>query len=181
MNLNNRLSSVRQMRGRERYDNEVQAPMAEPDYAYRRRPNERLYEANISSARAVYGPPEQRCWMDREEVGDAGRGNRNVGGALAGALIGGVLGHQVGGGSGRDLATAGGAVAGAVIGSNVGRDTGYAGSSSERQIRRCEEQGRGNPQYWDVVYQFRGVEHRLQMDVAPGDTITVNARGEPRP
>src|SRR6202162_3304363 len=38
---------------------------APPAYDYRRRPNETLYEANVSSVRAVVGPPEQRCWVDR--------------------------------------------------------------------------------------------------------------------
>lgn len=43
------------------------------------------------------------------------------GGALLGAVIGGVLGHQVGGGSGRDAATVVGVVGGAVIGNQVER------------------------------------------------------------
>jgi hypothetical protein len=34
--------------------------------------------------------------------------------------------------------------------------------------------------YWDVTYVFRGVTHRAQLARAPGATITVNARGEPR-
>ena len=71
------------------------------------------------SVRAVVGPPEQRCWVERQQVVED-RGNANVGGAIVGALIGGVLGHQIGGGRGRDVATAGGAVAGAAIGSNAG-------------------------------------------------------------
>ena len=36
------------------------------------------------------------------------------------------------------------------------------------------------PEYWDVAYNFRGVEHRVQMTTAPGRTITVNGKGEPR-
>ena len=33
------------------------------------------------------GPPEQRCWVDGEQVVE--RGDQNVGGAVAGAVIGG--------------------------------------------------------------------------------------------
>ena len=99
-----------------------------------------------------------------------------MGGAVVGALIGGVLGHQVGSGRGNDVATVGGAVAGGAIGSQVGRDSG----PSYRDVRRCETASPGPPQYWDVTYNFRGVEHRVQMSSPPGRTITVNRDGEPR-
>ncbi len=115
--------------------------------------------------------------MEREQVGDAGRGDRNVGGAVLGAIIGGVLGHQVGGGRGQDVATAGGAVAGAVIGSNAGRD---GGGTYSRDVRRCENVANATPEYWDVTYEFRGVEHRVQMSAPPGRTISVNNQGLPR-
>jgi surface antigen len=42
-------------------------------------------------------------------------------GVIIGALAGGILGHQVGGGSGQVLATMIGAVAGAAIGGSIGR------------------------------------------------------------
>jgi uncharacterized protein YcfJ len=34
--------------------------------------------------------------------------------------------------------------------------------------------------YWDVTYEFRGDEHRVQLSAPPGRTVTVNAQGEPR-
>jgi uncharacterized protein YcfJ len=122
----------------------------------------------------VMGAPTQHCWVERQEVSNGG--DRNVGGAIAGALIGGVLGHQVGGGSGKDLATVGGAVAGGVIGSNVGRN----GQPSTQDVRRCENTVSGTPAYWDVTYNFRGQDHRIQMTAPPGNTIAVNRNGEPR-
>jgi len=42
-----------------------------------------------------------------------------VGGTAAGAVIGGLVGNQIGSGSGRKIATVGGAVAGGAIGRNV--------------------------------------------------------------
>jgi len=36
------------------------------------------------------------------------------------------------------------------------------------------------PAYWDVVYNFRGQQHRVQMTSPPGQTVTVNGAGEPR-
>jgi uncharacterized protein YcfJ len=179
MGLNDRASSVRPVNGDARSDEQrrAPAPIAVPDY--RRRDNERLYEVNVTSVRAVVGTPEQRCWIEREQVAQD-RGNANVPGAIAGALIGGILGHQIGGGTGKDFATAGGAVAGAAIGANVGRNDGGQQASAQ-DVQRCETvPSQAKPQYWDVTYNFRGVEHRIQMTAPPGPTVTVNERGEPR-
>lgn len=177
MGMNDRISSVRPVDGRARRDNEAPQPASVAAYEYRRRPNERMYEASVTSVHAVVGPPEQRCWIERQQVAEAGRGDANVGGAIAGALIGGILGHQVGGGRGNDLATIGGAVAGGGIGANVGRG---GATMVDRDVRRCETTAGAKPAYWDVTYNFRGVEHRLQMSDAPGPTIAVNRDGEPR-
>jgi hypothetical protein len=48
-------------------------------------------------------------------------------------------------------------------------------------VRRCENVAtNGKPDHWDVTYQSRGVEHRMQTTYQPGPTVTVNAQGEPR-
>lgn len=173
MGMSNRISSVRPANGHVRYD--MPDPLAAPTYRYYQRPNERLYEAPVTSVHAVVGPPEQRCWVERQQVYES-RG-ANVPGAILGAVIGGVLGHQVGGGRGRDVATAGGAVAGAAIGANAGRGA----EVYDRDVQRCENvSSNARPDYWDVTYNFRGIEHRVQMSAPPGPTIAVNADGEPR-
>src|SRR5438552_9675037 len=149
-----------------------------PGYEYQQRPHERLYEVPVTSVRAIVGAPEQRCWVERQQVVEDRSDAANVPGAIAGAVIGGVLGHQIGSGRGRDVATAGGAVAGAAIGANVGR----GGSQVYSQdVQRCAVvEGRPRPDYWDVHYTFRGVEHRVQMSAPPHGTIMVNIYGEPR-
>jgi len=175
--LNNQVSSVRPV-GNNVYPNEVPPPPPAPVYEYRRRPDERLYEVPVSSVRAVFGPPEQRCWVERQQVVEPGPGGANVPGAIIGAIIGGVLGHQVGGGRGQDVATAAGAVAGGAIGANVGRGE---GGSYTQDVQRCAAApGSGRPAYWDVTYYFRNVLHRVQMSAPPGATIWVNGRGDPR-
>lgn len=174
MGLSAPIASVRPaLAGVER---DMPTPPKVPAYEFRRRPNERLTEVPVTHARAIVGAPEERCWMEREEVA-AQRGEPNVGGAIAGAVIGGILGHQVGGGVGKDLATAGGAVAGGVIGSNVGRKKQAA---TQQEVRRCESVPSTTPTYWDVTYTHRGRQHRVQMQHDPGPTILVNRRGEPR-
>ena len=178
MGLNDRLSSVRPVGRRDRYENEAPPPQPVADYEWRRRPNERVSEVPITSSRAVYGEAERRCWVERERVDQPSRGGLSVGGGIVGGVIGGVIGHQIGSGRGRDIATVGGAVAGAAVGANVGRDRG--GSGGERDVQHCETSESGPPRYWDVTYDYRHVEHHAQMSEQPGRTIIVNRQGEPR-
>lgn len=179
MGLNERISSVRVLNENARIDENRYAPMPSTDYDTRRRSAERLYEANVSSVHAVVGPSDQRCWVEREQI-QPERSKANVPGAIAGAFLGGILGHQVGGGRGKDLATVGGAVAGAAVGSHVGRDTDY-GPPETKDVRHCESTpSQAQPEFWDVTYNFRGQEHRVQLTTPPGATISVNEQGEPR-
>ena len=176
MVMNDRISSVR--RAARANEADMPQPVAAPAYEYRRRPNERILEVPVTSVREVVGPPNERCWVERQQVANDNQNNSNVGGAIAGALIGGILGHQVGGGVGKDLATAGGAVAGGVIGSKVGRNNNSG--TTYQDVRRCETTASTTPAYWDVTYNYRGQEHRIQMTSPPGATIAINNNGEPR-
>jgi uncharacterized protein YcfJ len=174
--LDRSISSVRPVDTRRRYENEApQAAMEQPDYAYRQRPNERTFEVPVKSVRAVVGTPEQRCWVERQDVQE--RRDLNPAGGVIGGILGGILGHQIGGGSGNTVATIGGAVGGAALGANIDR---IRDPRSGQDVRRCEDNARSAPEYWDVVYNFRGVDHRVQMSTPPGRTIRVNAQGEPR-
>jgi hypothetical protein len=135
MSLNDRVSSARSVNARYQVpDGQYAPPAPMPVYDNRRRRNERVYEANVTSARAVYRNDQRRCWMEREQVYEDRRSG-NVGGALLGAVIGGILGHQVGSGRGQDAATVGGAVIGGAVGYNVGdsRDDRY------RDVERCND------------------------------------------
>jgi len=177
--LNNDVSSVRPAGpGAQRYSYEGGGGYNIAQNEYRRGANERVLEAPITSVHAVVGPPEQRCWLERQDVA-TDRGSPNVGGAIAGAIVGGILGHQIGSGRGRDVATAAGAVGGAAIGSNVGRGDGGAYS---QDVQRCTSvPSNAPPDYWDVTYTFRGQTHHVQMSAPPqSSTILVNENGEPR-
>jgi uncharacterized protein YcfJ len=172
--LDNRISSLRRVGGGPNY---VYAPAPPPAaYPYYPHHGERLYPADVIAMRAVVGPPEQRCWVERQQV--AAPAQPNIPAAILGGVLGGVLGHQIGGGTGRDVATAVGAVGGAAIGANVNRGS----QTSTQDVQRCASVpgGTGQVAYWDVTYVFRGVTHRAQLAFAPGATINVNARGEPR-
>ena len=176
MGMENRISSVRRVDEHRHYENEAPQALAAPNYEYRRRPEERLREVPITSARAIMGPPEQRCWVERGQAGE--RRDLNVPGAIIGGVLGGIIGHQIGGGSGKALATIGGVAGGAAIGANVGRND--QAVTNTRDVRRCENVSGGTPQYWDVTYNYEGVEHHVQMSAPPGRTVLVNRNGEPR-
>ena len=148
---------------------------APPASDVRRRQNEPLYEANVTSVRAVVGPAQQRCWVAREQVDNRGSTGVNVPGAIIGGVIGGVIGHQIGGGRGQDIATGIGAVGGAAVGANVGRSP--DGSVYTQNVQRCEVvPASASLDYWDVTYAFAGYDHRVQMMTPPGATILVNAQ-----
>lgn len=147
-----------------------------PAYDYRRVPNEALYEAPVTSVRAVVGPPEQRCWVERQVV-DSGASGINLPGAVVGGVVGGILGHQIGSGRGQDVATGIGAAGGALIGANAGRDA----PVYTQDVQRCATVSTGTSlDYWDVTYTFGGYEHHVQTTTPPGRSIVVNADGLPR-
>jgi uncharacterized protein YcfJ len=174
MGLDDRISSVRPV-AQASYGVQAPPPLPAPTYAYRERPSERLYQAPVRYVRAVMGPPEQRCWVEREQVAQPAP-QVNVPGAIIGGILGGVLGHQIGGGTGNTVATIGGAVGGTALGANVNRF-----APATQSVRRCETVAPGGPPaYWDVTYDFRGVVHHAQMSAPPGPTVTVNGAGEPR-
>jgi len=175
MGLQNEISSLRPVEGRYGYndrrdDRAYVAQGYDERQGYDSRASEPLYQAPVTSVRAVVGPPEQRCWVDRGEW----HGDTNVPGAVAGAVIGGLIGNQFGHGSGRAAATAGGAIAGGAIGANVGTDNDGGAVEHCRTVAHYD-----HPDYWDVTYSFRGEQHRIQMSSPPGSTITVNGYGEP--
>ena len=50
-----------------------------------------------------------------------------------------------------------------------------------QDVQRCETtSSNARPDHWDVTYDFRGVERRMQTTSPPGQTVTVNKDGEPR-
>ena len=195
--LNNRISSARPMQGGRDHGHEG-APPQVVMVAPREQPRPIMvvpvqpvapipvyepvrpafFDVPVTSVRAVVGPPTQRCWIEREQVAQPRRAEPNVGGAVLGGIVGGLLGHQIGGGGGKDVATAGGVIAGAAIGANVNRGEGGV-AYVDRDVQRCQTVSNAKPEYWDVTYFHRGVEHRVQMTAAPGPTIRINADGAP--
>lgn len=100
----------------------------------------------------------------------------NYGGLAIGAVVGGLLGNQVGGGHGKEATTAAGAVAGALVGNNVAGG-GYATQYQQvpREVQSCrtvmEVQNRATG--YRVTYEYRGHEYQTVLPRNPGPTIPV--------
>lgn len=172
--LGNRISSARPLAWNEEVSDSRYAPPPPEYHGWMRQPEERVSTANIVDVRAVVGPPEQRCWVERQEYYTS-RGDNVVPGAITGAVIGNIIGHSFGAGG----QTAGG-LAGAAIGAQIGAAN-SPGVVSTRDIQHCRTTASSAVDYWDVTYQYGGVEHHVQMTSPPqGATIYVNDRGEPR-
>jgi len=179
LGLGNNISSVRRAPGNARIDDSRYAPApvaAHDGRDYRRRSGERLYQANVTSSHAVIATADQRCWVEQEQVPQDKRG-LSTSGAVVGALVGGFLGHQLS--DGKTIATVGGAAAGGALGANVNRIGGQQ-QAQTRDVQKCASVPSQTPTYWDVTYNFRGQDHRVQMATQPGSTVTVNEQGEPR-
>lgn len=101
-----------------------------------------------------------------------------IAGTVIGAVAGGAIGNQVGGGRGRDLATVAGAIGGGVAGKKIQekQQRGDTYTTTERRCRTVDEPGEDIVAY-DVVYEYRGQTHEVRLDHDPGDRIELPVRG----
>jgi len=100
-----------------------------------------LLGSGVAGAQQTYGPEDEgrrfsdgsRVVCEEVEVAQNTKDPNRIAGTATGAVIGGLLGNQVGGGKGKKLATVGGAVAGGAIGRNI------QGNNQERRGQRQVE------------------------------------------
>src|SRR5205823_6897930 len=85
------------------------------------------------------------------------------------AVVGGLLGHEIGGGSGKALATVAGAAAGGYAGNKIEQKVqqGDTYTSTEQQCATVYDRSEV-PDGYEVVYRLDGKEHRVHMDHDPG-------------
>lgn len=147
-----------------------------PAMAYNRGYNS-VIASEYVDARVVHVRPNiiQSCYNEpSRSYGSVEQPPRSRTAPVLGAIVGGALGNQIGGGSGRDAAT----VAGAALGYSITRDSQernrynnsqYGGYSHGRQ--RCEERVDG----YNVVFVLNGREYQTFMSHNPGRTIRLRA------
>ncbi|NIY49280.1 glycine zipper 2TM domain-containing protein [Cedecea colo] len=104
--------------------------------------------------------------------------NRIVGSAL-GAVAGGVIGHQFGGGRGKDVATVVGALGGGYAGNQVqgamqDRDTYTTTQQRCKTVYDKSEKMLG----YDVTYRIGDQQGKIRMDKDPGTQIPLDGKGQ---
>ena len=118
------------------------------------------------------------------------RGQTTGGGALIGAIAGGVLGNSVGDGDGRQAATVIGAVLGGAIGNNIERNGTYRNDPYRNQrvgyaqeVQRCRvvtSQDRDERVVgYRVGYEYAGRRYETVTDYHPGSEIRVRVDVSP--
>ncbi|MHB1214028.1 MAG: glycine zipper 2TM domain-containing protein [Thiobacillus sp.] len=97
-----------------------------------------------------------------------------IAGTAIGAVAGGLLGHQIGGGTGRTLATVGGAAAGGYAGNQVQKNM-QEKDTVNRTETRCKTVYESHTKTigYDVRYRLGKEEGHVRMDHQPGARIPV--------
>jgi len=120
---------------------------------------------------------QQECWDEQvpvgAESGAATDGGRRSVATMIGAVVGGLLGNQVGKGDGRRAATVAGVVAGGVVGNQIATDR-----PQYTTQRRCRPVSGGSSASrhvvgYDVEYRYRGEVFTSRLAYDPGDRVRV--------
>ncbi|GEK71636.1 MULTISPECIES: glycine zipper 2TM domain-containing protein [Halomonas] len=109
------------------------------------------------------------------------RDPHSVVGTAAGAIVGGLLGNQVGGGSGKKIATVAGAIGGGLAGREVQQrvEAGQTVSTTEQRCHTVTDSHQETTGY-EVSWRYDGQSHTSRLDQRPqGETVRV-VNGEPQ-
>ena len=118
--------------------------------------------------------PKQVCHdvavQEQAPVKDPNR----IAGTAIGAVAGGVIGHQIGGGTGRTLATVAGAAAGGYAGNQVQKNMQEKDTVSRTETRcKTVYESHTKTVGYDVRYRLGKEESLVRMDHPPGSRIPV--------
>lgn len=124
----------------------------------------------ISSVQVIQQVAVPRQVCSQEQV--AMQANKSGAGAAMGAIAGGVLGNQIGGGSGKAAATALGIFGGAILGNNIEG----APAPQTQTVQNCTTQNvfENRVMGYNVTYEFNGKQYSVQLPRDPGPTIKLN-------
>jgi uncharacterized protein YcfJ len=122
--------------------------------------------------------PQQICTDQTVVEKRKPKDENRVAGTVIGALAGGVIGNQFGGGHGRTVATVGGAVAGGAIGRKVQGDH-QDKDTVTHVVKHCRpvKKGEEGATLYDVVYAYQGQNFHVRLDHDPGDRIELPVHG----
>jgi uncharacterized protein YcfJ len=129
---------------------------------------------SVDPVRKTVNNPRQVCHDEVVTNSEPPKDQHQIAGTAIGAVAGGLLGHQVGGGKGKTLATVAGAVAGGYAGKKVQEHRQHANVTTST-VRKCETVNDSSTKVvgYDVHYEYNGVTRTVRMDHDPGDRVQV--------
>ncbi len=128
--------------------------------------------------------PVRECWEETQHYSVDNRRRGSGPATLLGAVIGGVVGHQIGSGRGNDAATVAGTLIGAAIGNDASRkNAGYGREDHSRPVERCKTTYRQTREEridgYRVTYRYHGQKYVTEMPYDPGKKIRVRVDVRP--
>jgi len=140
-----------------------------PDYAQ---------VVNVEEVRETVNTPREVC----EDVAVTRKApvkdEHKIAGTAIGAVVGGLLGNQIGAGNGKKIATVAGAVGGGYAGNKVQGDMQDKDTYTTTE-RRCQTvtDSHQNVIGYDVTYRIGDQEDTVRMDEKPGSRIPLGNGG----
>ncbi|QAU23926.1 glycine zipper 2TM domain-containing protein [Dyella sp. M7H15-1] len=147
-------------------------PMSPPQQGH---DNEQYAQVvNVIPVRQDVSNPQKVCHDEVINRTVPPKDQHQIAGMAIGAVAGGLLGHMIGGGKGNALATAAGAIGGGYAGKKIEESHQQANVQSE-VVRRCSTvaNARSKIVAYDVTYVYNGVTRTTRMDHDPGDRVRV--------
>ncbi|MGF6709405.1 uncharacterized protein YcfJ [Luteibacter sp. W1I16] len=130
---------------------------------------------SVDPIRAQASAPQRECHDEVVTRRAPVKDQHQIAGTAIGAVAGGLLGNQIGGGKGRTLATVAGAVGGGYAGHEI-QERRQETNTVTSTVRKCSTVSAGNSDKivaYDVRYEYKGVTRTVRMDHDPGDRVEV--------
>ncbi|TCV97553.1 uncharacterized protein YcfJ [Luteibacter rhizovicinus] len=129
----------------------------------------------VDPIREAASAPRQECHDEVVTTRAPVKDQHQIAGTAIGAVAGGLLGNQIGGGKGRTLATVAGAVGGGYAGHEIqqNRQENNTVSSTRRRCTNVPGSTEQRVVAYDVKYEYNGVTRTVRMDHDPGDRVEI--------
>ncbi|MET4674729.1 glycine zipper 2TM domain-containing protein [Luteibacter sp. ME-Dv--P-043b] len=130
---------------------------------------------SVDPVREAASSPQRECHDEVVTRHVPVRDEHQIAGTAIGAVAGGLLGNQIGGGKGRTLATVAGAVGGGYAGHEI-QERRQETNTTTATVRKCNTvAGSAGDKIvaYDVRYEYNGVTRTVRMDHDPGDRVEV--------
>lgn len=129
---------------------------------------------SVDPVRSTKNSPKQLCHDETVTHTAPPKDEHRIAGTAIGAVVGGLVGNQIGGGDGKKLATVAGAVGGGYAGNRI-QARNQHGEVTSAVERKCETVNNTSTRIvgYDVRYEYKGVTRTVRMDHDPGDRVQV--------